>query len=162
MYWPALRPSGRNKSDLEVSGGEWDPFTPLRREMERLFDSFGRDYRWPAPMGHGAMAPSIDVSETDNELKVEAELPGVDEKDVEVTISENLLTIKGEKKAEKEEKKKDFHLVERSYGAFARSVNLPFAADPGKSKASFKNGVLTVTLPKPPEAKTKAKKIAIR
>jgi HSP20 family protein len=72
-----------------------------------------------------------------------------------------VLTIKGEKKAEKEEKKKDFHLVERSYGSFARSLTLPFAADPSKAKATFKNGVLSISLPKPPEVKTKAKKIAI-
>jgi len=157
MYWPTLRPFGR-KSDVAVSDN--DPFTALRREMDRLFDSFGRDVGWPTA-GTAALAPSIDVSETDSELKIDADLPGVDEKDVDVAISDNVLTIKGEKKAEKEEKKKDFHLVERSYGSFSRSLTLPFAVDPGNAKPTFKNGVLSISLPKPPEIKAKAKKIAI-
>jgi HSP20 family protein len=160
MYWPALRPFGRGKTD--VAGAEGDPFSALRREMDRVVDSFGREFGWPAAGQPGAAAPSIDVSETDSEIKVEAELPGVDQKDVEVIVADNLLTIKGEKKAEKEEKKKDYHLIERSYGGFARSITLPFVAEPDKAKASFKNGVLTVTLPKPPEMKAKARKIAIK
>jgi HSP20 family protein len=157
MYWPTLRPFGR-KSDVAVSDN--DPFTALRREMDRLFDSFGRDVGWPTA-GTAALAPSIDVSETDSELKIDADLPGVDEKDVDVAISDNVLTIKGEKRAEKEDKKKDFHLVERSYGSFSRSLTLPFAVDPGNAKPTFKNGVLSISLPKPPEIKAKAKKIAI-
>jgi HSP20 family protein len=80
---------------------------------------------------------------------------------VDVVISDNVLTMKGEKKAQREEKKKDFHLVERSYGAFSRSLTLPFAVDPDKAKATFKNGVLSISLPKPPQVKTKAKKIAV-
>jgi HSP20 family protein len=90
-----------------------------------------------------------------------AALPGVGEKDVEVVLSEGRLTIKGEKKQEKEEKKKSYHLVERSYGSFARSIGLPFAADPDQVKASFAKGVLSVTVPKPPEVKAKEKKIPI-
>ena len=128
--------------------------------MDRLFDSFGREVGWPTA-GASAMAPSIDVSETDSELQIDADLPGVDEKDVDVAITDNVLTIKGEKKAEKEEKKKDFHLVERSYGSFSRSLVLPFAVDPSKANATFKNGVLSISLPKPPESKEKSKKIAI-
>ena len=158
MYWPALRPFSRRS---DVAPGESDPITAFRREMDRLFESFGRDLGWPGSENRAtAMAPSIDVSETDNELRIDADLPGVEEKDVDVTISGNLLTIRGEKKAEKEEKK-DFHLVERSYGSFSRSLTLPFAADPGKAKATFKNGVLSISVPKPPEVKAKAKKIAI-
>jgi HSP20 family protein len=157
--WPTLRSLGR-KSDVAVSDN--DPFAAFRREMERLFDSFGRDIGWPTGEGRtSAMAPSIDVIETDSELRIDADLPGVEGKDVDVAISDNVLTIKGEKKAEKEEKKKDFHLVERSYGSFSRSLTLPFAADPAQAKATFKNGVLSITLPKPPEVKAKAKKIAI-
>jgi HSP20 family protein len=157
MHWPMIRPFGRRS---EVATGD-DPFTAMRREMDRVFESFGRDLGWPTAMQGGTMAPSIDVSESDREIKIEAELPGVDEKDVEVTVTDNVLTIRGEKKAEKEEKKKDYHLVERSYGSFARSVTLPFSAEPGQAKASFKNGVLSITLPKPPEITAKAKKIAI-
>jgi HSP20 family protein len=158
MYWPTLRPFGR-KSDIARGGG--DPFNAFRREMDRLFESFGREVGWPAPGTGAAMAPSIDVSETESELKIEADLPGVDQKDVDVVISDNILTIKGEKKSEKEEKKKDFHLVERSYGSFSRSLALPFAVDPSQAKATFKNGVLSITLPKPAEVQAKAKKIAI-
>jgi HSP20 family protein len=159
MYWPTLRPSGR-KSDMAVGGG--DPFTALRREMDRVFENFGREFGWPSTEAQpGVMAPSIDVSETETELKIEAELPGVDEKDVEVVVSDNMLTIKGEKKSETEEKKKDYHLIERSYGSFTRSLTLPFAVQPDQAKATFKKGVLTITLPKPPEVKAKARKIAI-
>jgi HSP20 family protein len=158
MNWPSIRPSGR-KSDVAL--GDNDPFTAFRREMDRLFESFGRDLAWPGGSRGAGMAPSIDVSETESEIRIEADLPGVEEKDVDVTVSDNVLTIKGEKKAEKEEKKKDFHLVERSYGSFSRSLTLPFAADPSKAKATFKNGVLSISLPKPPELTAKAKKIAI-
>jgi HSP20 family protein len=159
MYWPMLRPFGR-KSELAV--GDNDPFTALRREMDRLFDSFGRDVGWPAEGSRAAaMTPSIEVSESEGELKIDADLPGVEEKDVDVAISDNVLTIKGEKKAEREEKKKDFHLVERSYGSFSRSLTLPFVVDPDQAKATFKNGVLSISLPKPPEVQAKAKKIAI-
>jgi HSP20 family protein len=157
MYWPTLRPFARRS---EVALRDDDPFTALRREMDRLFDSFGRDVGWSAG-GAAAMTPSIDVSETDTEIRIDADLPGVEEKDVDVAISDNVLTIKGEKRAEKEEKKKDFHLVERSYGSFSRSFTLPFAVDANKAKATFKNGVLSISLPKPPEVKAKAKKIAI-
>jgi HSP20 family protein len=159
MYWPTLRPSGR-KLEMAVGGG--DPFTALRREMDRVFENFGREFGWPSTEAQpGVMAPSIDVSETETELKIEAELPGVDEKDVEVVVSDNVLTIKGEKKTETEEKKKDYHLIERSYGSFTRSLTLPFAVQPDQAKATFKKGVLTITLPKPPEVKAKAKKIAV-
>jgi HSP20 family protein len=159
MYWPTLRPFGR-KSDVRVSDN--DPFAAFRREMDRLFESFGRDIGWPTGDNRSAaMTPSIDVSETESEIKIDADLPGVDEKDVDVVISDNVLTIKGEKKAEREEKRKDFHLVERSYGSFSRSLTLPFAVDPNKAKATFKNGVLSISLPKPAEVKAKAKKIAI-
>ena len=159
MYWPMLRPFGR-RSDVAV--GDNDPFTALRREMDRLFDSFGRDVGWPTQGSRAAaMTPSIDVSETESELKIDVDLPGVEEKDVDVAISDNVLTVKGEKKAEREEKKKDFHVVERSYGSFSRSLTLPFAVDPDKARATFKNGVLSISLPKPPEVKAKAKRIAI-
>jgi HSP20 family protein len=162
MALPSLWRSGREKGELLPSRDVWEPFTSLRRDMDRLFEDFSRDLGWgaPAPAGAGK-APQVDVSETETEIKVEAELPGVDEKDVEVVLSDSRLTIKGEKKQQKEEKKKDFHLVERSYGSFARTIGLPFQVDPGQVKASFAKGVLTVTLPKPPEVKAKEKKIPI-
>jgi len=152
----------RERGELARGGDIWDPFASLRRDMERMFEDFSRDFGWGPPATAGtAAAPRIDVSETETELKIEAEMPGVDEKDVEVVLSDGRLTIKGEKKQEKEEKKKDYHLVERSYGSFARSIGLPFEADPTKVQAKFEKGVLTVTVPKPPEVKAKEKKIPI-
>jgi HSP20 family protein len=162
MAPPSLLRSRRAGSELPPSREIWEPFGSLRRDIERLFEDFSRDFGWgpPATAGVG-MAPRVDVSETDTEIKIEAELPGVEEKDVELVLSDGRLTIKGEKKQEKEEKKKDYHMVERSYGSFARSIALPFAADPNKVKATFAKGVLSVTVPKPPEVKAKEKKIAI-
>ena len=162
MALPSLWRSGRERGELASSRDVWEPFASLRRDMERMFEDFSRDLGWSAPASTGmAAAPRIDVSETDTELRVEAEMPGVDEKDVEVVLSNGRLTIRGEKKQEKEEKKKDYHLVERSYGSFARSIGLPFDTDPGQVKANFAKGVLTVTVPKPPEIKAKEKKIPI-
>jgi HSP20 family protein len=161
MALPSLWRSGREKGELGPSREIWEPFGSLRRDMERLFEDFSRDFGWGPPAAGGGMAPRVDVSETDSEIKIEAELPGVDEKDVEVILSDGRLTIKGEKKQEKEEKKKDYHTVERSYGSFARSIALPYEADPGKIKATFAKGVLNVTVPKPPEVKAKEKKITI-
>jgi HSP20 family protein len=162
MALPSLWRSGREKGELLPSRDIWEPFTSLRRDMDRLFEDFSRDLGWGPPAIAGAgMAPRVDVSETETEIKIEAELPGVDEKDIEVVLSDGRLTIKGEKKQEKEEKKKDFPLVERSYGSFARSIGLPFEVDPNQVKASFAKGVLTVSLPKPPEVKAKEKKILI-
>jgi HSP20 family protein len=153
--------SGRSEGGLP-SRAIFEPFGSLRRDMERLFEDFSRDFGWGVPAARGSgEGPRIDVSETDSELKIEAELPGVEEKDLEIVLSDDRLTIKGEKKQEKEEKKKDYHLVERSYGSFARSVGLPFAADPDRIRASFSKGVLTVTVPKPAEVKAKEKKIPI-
>lgn len=162
MALPSLWRSGRGRGELSPSRDLWEPFGSLRRDMERLFEDFSRDLGWAPPAAAGmGMAPRVDVSETETEVKVEAELPGVDEKDIEVTLSDGRLIIKGEKKQEKEEKQKDYHLVERSYGSFARSISLPFAADPEQVKASFAKGVLTVTVPKPPEIKAKEKKIPV-
>jgi len=162
MALPSLRRSGRERGELASSRDIWEPFASLRRDMERMFEDFSRDFGWGPPAAAGmAAAPRIDVSETETELKIEAEMPGVDEKDVEVVLSDGRLTIKGEKKQEKKEEKKDYHLVERSYGSFARSIGLPFEADPGQVKATFAKGVLTVTVPKPPQVKAKEKKIPI-
>lgn len=141
-----------------------DPFRSLQKEIDRVFEDFGRGALWPFGEGGQEMVrltPSIDVSETDDAIEITAELPGVEEKDVEVTVSEGMLTIRGEKKAEKEEKKKDYHLIERSYGSFRRSVTLPAGIDADRVKASFDKGVLKVTVPKPAEIKAKTKKIAI-
>ncbi|MCA8929911.1 MAG: Hsp20/alpha crystallin family protein [Alphaproteobacteria bacterium] len=136
--------------------------------MNRLFEQFGRGLpaTWSAPgsaPGGGFLAPTVDVAETDGEMTVTAELPGVSEDDMHLSLVDNILTIKGEKKAEetKEDKEKHYRLVERSYGSFERSIPLAFKADPDSVKASFKDGVLTVTIPKPPEAAPKSTRIPI-
>jgi len=157
----SLFPSERRKTELQPAPQETDPFRALQRRMDHQFDDFARGYRWPFANGRNAPMPQIDVSETDADVTIEAELPGVDEKDIDVTLTDNLLTIKGEKKQEKEEKNKDYHLTERSYGSFSRSMTLPFDADPKKIRAKFDAGVLKITLPKPAEVKAKVKKIAI-
>jgi HSP20 family protein len=123
--------------------------------MDRLLERF-----FGEPSGSeravGMWTPRTDVAETKDSVTIKAELPGLEAKDVEVAISGDVLTIKGEKKQEKEEKDEHRHLVERSYGAFSRMVRLPAPVAADKIKATFKNGVLTVTLPKTEEAKQKA------
>ncbi|MGD9804319.1 MAG: Hsp20/alpha crystallin family protein [Hyphomicrobiaceae bacterium] len=143
-----------------------DQFSAMRSEMDRVFDSFlGRGIgRFPA-FARGedsdAVVPSIDVRETETELVVEAELPGMDEKDISVTLNNGVLTLKGEKKSEREEKKDDYHLMERSYGSFQRSFEVADTIDADEVKAAFEKGVLKVTLPKRPEAVKSEKRIPI-
>jgi len=163
MDFRSMVPFGSGGMQMARRGAADDPFTGFRREMDRLFDDFfsGRAMTsWPGD-GSGVDL-RFDVAETDKEVKVTAELPGVDEKDVEVTLTDDLLTIKGEKRREQEKKEESYHMVERSYGSFARSLRLPFAVDQSKVDAKFKKGVLTITLPKPAEAQKSAKKIEIK
>ena len=137
-----------------------DPFAAMQKEINRVFEDFGRGSL--ANLSNGEISPRIDIAETDNAVEVTAELPGIDEKDVEVVLRDDVLTIKGEKKSEKEEKRKDYHLVERSYGSFTRSVRLPFEADSEAVKANFAKGVLKVSIAKPAEVKEKTVKIPVR
>lgn len=150
-------------------GAAWHPFQALHQEIDRLFADFGRGFpslgrdRFAGPFwgaGHD-LFPAVDVADSGAGYQITAELPGIDEKDVEVTVAEGVLTIKGEKKAEKEEKKKDYYRAERSFGAFQRSFELPDSVDQAKIDANFQKGVLTVTLPKTIAAQNAAKKIAI-
>jgi HSP20 family protein len=148
----------------------WKPFRELapfkefermRREMDRLWDSFFEGGLRRRVEGAEEWLPSLDVSETKNELVVKAEVPGMDPKDIDISLSDGMLTIKGEKKQEKEEKEADYHLVERSYGSFTRSVQLPKEVQSEKINASYKNGILKITLPKSEEAKKKEIKIKV-
>jgi len=156
----------KKQEPTEPAPTRWyDPFAEMRAEMDRVFDSFlgrGRG-RFPSLFGGETrmVMPSIDVKETDTEMVVEAELPGAEEKDVNVTLRDGILTIKGEKKSEREEKKQDYHLTERSYGSFERSFRLPDTIDDSKISANFDKGVLKVTLPKRPEAAKPEKTIPI-
>lgn len=124
----------------------------LRREMDRLFERFFEP-PWPELPLPGDWTPALDVAEGKETITVKAELPGVEPTEIAVTLEGEMLTIKGEKEHTKEEKDERLHRVERGWGAFMRTVRLPAAVDAGKVTATFKNGVVTVTLPKTPGAK---------
>ena len=130
-----------------------NPFSHLQSQIDRLFEDFTRT--WPAFGSNSQLTPSMDIAETEKQIEITAELPGLEEKDVQVNVAGNVLTIKGEKKAEKEEKDKNYHIVERNYGSFSRTLNLPTGIDPDAIKASISNGVLKVTVPKPASAQSK-------
>jgi HSP20 family protein len=163
MALPSFRRSAWDKGESLPSREIWEPFSSLRRDMERAFENFSRDFGWSPPALAGmAEAPRVDVSETDSEVKIEAELPGVDEKDVEVVLSEGRLTIKGEKKQETEDKGDNYYRMERSYGKFSRVIPLPDGVvDNENVDATFKNGVLTITLPKLEEAQQISRRITV-
>lgn len=153
----------------------WRPFESLRREVERLFDDFDggiwggpfrrsvfnaepffrRDVEWPA-------SPAVDVAEKDKSYEITAELPGMADKDIEVTFANGALTIKGEKQEEREEKNKGYYLQERKFGAFERRFGVPEGVDTNKIEATFEKGVLKVTLPKTAEAQKSEKKIEVK
>lgn len=149
------------RSLLPASRRSDDTFLSLRQEMNRLFDDAFRGLPGFASNDKVVLAPSIDLKETDKAVEVQAELPGVDQKDVDVTYANGVLTIKGEKKAEKEESKAGYHFTERSYGSFLRSFSID-DVDADKIQANFDKGVLRITLPKTPAAAAKTKKIEIR
>lgn len=146
-------------------GDETHPFQLLQREMDRLFDEFSGGFEL-APLarawsGDGVLVPDIDVAETDDDIQLSVELPGVDEKDVEVSLADGVLTITGEKKAETEKKGKSFHRIERSYGAFRRALALPVEIDENKVDAAFAKGVLKITIAKKPGGKSATRTIKI-
>lgn len=157
-----------------VADNPWSSLIQLRRDMDRMFDELSGKFLG-APMftngdfepfkwfgeKNGKLAPAMDVVEKDKEFQITAEMPGMSEKDVDISVSAGVLTIRGEKREEKEEKKKDYFLSERRYGAFNRAWRLPQTVDADKVEAKFAKGVLIVTLPKKPEAESTAKKIAI-
>lgn len=152
----------------------WMPFDALRREVDHLFDEF-RVGGWRLPFGRPPgfetspvrgdlfrVAPAMDLVEKNGGYEITAELPGMDEKNVEVKLSHDALTIRGEKKEEKQEERKDYHLSERRYGSFQRVFRVPEGIDSGKIEANFRNGVLTVRLPKSADAKANEKKIDVK
>ncbi|MBO0695311.1 MAG: Hsp20/alpha crystallin family protein [Verrucomicrobia bacterium] len=140
-----------------------DPFSYLRNQINRVFDDFwGESLLTPRhEIAAAGFWPQVDVTETDKEIKVSAEIPGVEAKDIDVTVEDSMLTIKGEKKYEREEKEKGQYRMERSYGSFRRAIELPAEVDESKAKAEFKKGVLRLTLPKRPGAQSRRKKIAV-
>lgn len=163
-----LIPWKKDETDVSVRREqEENAVLDLRNRMDRLFDDF-----FEQPFGlrpffgessfSGDFSPFMDVSETENEITILAELPGMEADDIHLTLDRNTLTISGEKRAEKEDKGKHYYRVERSYGSFHRSLTLPGEVDENKIDATFKRGVLKVRLPKTPEAKKKSKKINVK
>ena len=171
--------AGGGTTQLPARGWLRYPLQSLHDEIDRLFEDFWPSLPMPrfgrrifdidpfrgmeqalAPMR--LTSPSVDVGENDKEITIAAELPGMDEEDIEVVLSDDLLTIKGDKKEEKEEKKKDYYLMERRYGSFQRSFRVPDTVDRDKIDASFKKGVLTIRMPKVAKAKAAQRKIKIK
>ena len=138
-----------------------NPFLTLHREMNRLFDDVfsGFDAGWPTSSIVRSSWPKVELTEADGALRVSAELPGMDEKDVELLIDDDVLTIRGEKRSETTDEKRGY--TERSYGRFERSIALPYAVEESKAEASFRNGVLTVSLPRSAKVQERARRIAI-
>jgi HSP20 family protein len=158
MNLRSLIPSGNGGSRVNPSG---NPFGFLHREIDRLFEDFTRGLD-ATGQTQANLVPSIDVAETDKEIVITAEMPGLERKDVEISLENDMLTIRGEKKVERENEDKDksYHLIERNYGVFYRVLQLPPGVDPSKVQATMANGVLKVTLPKP--ARSEAKKIEVK
>lgn len=160
-----LLPSVWRRSESPIARTDDHPFFALQREMNQMFDNFFRGFDLAPTDGRsvfGAFSPSIDVLEDEKQVSIKAELPGLDEKDVEVNLTDNALTIRGEKKEEKEDKGKDYWHRESSYGSFVRVIPIPEGLNAEKADARFKNGVLTISLPRLEEAKAKVKKIEIK
>jgi HSP20 family protein len=156
------------KEDQARMTAGWTPLTHLRREIDRLFEDFhpfalGRAFRdmdwlpreWP-------VAPAVDLAEKEGGFEITAELPGLDQKDIEVKVTDGVITIAGEKAEERRDEKKDYHLSERRYGSFQRSFRLPDGVDAERIEAAFNNGLLTIMLPKSPTAAKNEKKIEIK
>ena len=156
-----LIPWGRNSNQASslARNKQAAPFLTLHREMNRLFDEAFRSFDTPALFGRMPAWPSVEIGGTDQEVRVTAELPGMDEKDVEVLLEGDVLVLRGEKRAETQDKERQFS--ERFYGRFERAIPLGFEVEPDQVAATFRNGVLTVTLPKPANAPDKAKRIPI-
>lgn len=140
-------------------------FRTLREEIDRMFQAFSLpEMNWRsglAGLTDDVVGLRVDVSETDSEIQVTTELPGIDEDAIDVSLVGDLLRIRAEKRSEQENDDKKWHVVERTYGTFERTVRVPTGIDPGSVRAEFSKGVLTVSLPKPPTASAEAKKIAI-
>jgi HSP20 family protein len=155
-----------NKKNNELDNVNVNSFQSFHNEIDRLFDGFFSDFgRMPSLFSGdrvGAFSPKIDISNDKSAIDVVAELPGLDEKDIQVSLKDNVLTIKGEKKMSDEKKEKNYHRVERSFGSFERSIRVPEGINVEEIKASFKNGVLSVSLPKSEKAKEEARKIEVK
>lgn len=149
----ALLPRRRSEGPFGLS--------TLQGEMNKLLENFFGRTELPL-FGGNVFAPAVDVVETKDSILVKAELPGIEAKDLDISITGELLTIRGEKKSEREEKGKNFHRMERTYGSFSRTVEIPSYANTDKVNADYKDGVLTVSLSKKEEAKEKTVKVDVK
>jgi HSP20 family protein len=143
----------------------WEPFPDLmtlQERMNRVFDeSVGRHRGAQEPLNSGAWSPAVDIYETEQDIVLKAELPEINQKDIDIQLENNTLTLRGERKFERETKEENYHRVERAYGSFCRSFTLPSTVDQDKIKAEYKDGILKVTMPKREETKPKQIKVAI-
>jgi len=140
----------------------WDPFRELnvlQDRMNRLFDDAGRGWRADEPASTTTWSPAVDIFETENEIIVKAELPGVDRKDIALHLENNVLTLKGDRKFEKETKEENYHRIERAYGAFSRAFSIPATVDEEKIRADYHDGILKIALPKKEAVRPKQIKI---
>jgi HSP20 family protein len=136
----------------------WDPFRDLsilQERMNRVFEDAGRGWRSDEPSSTTTWSPAVDIYETENEIIVQAELPGVDRKDITLNLEKNVLTLKGERRFEKETKQENYHRIERSYGGFSRAFSIPAVVDEDKIRADYKDGILKIGLPKKEQVKPK-------
>lgn len=165
----------QNKPAPPAPASPWDSWRPFREEMNRLFDRFSSGFGFPlakrAAENFPAMSlassfslsvPAVDLTEETGAYKISAELPGMSEKDIEVAVSGDVVTLKGEKRQEREDKTENYHISERAYGSFQRSFYIPDGVDRDKIAAEFSKGVLTLTLPKTAEAQKASKKIEVK
>lgn len=162
-----LIPWGRNKDKATMDEREngANPLVSLQRDINNVFEDFWHRVENGSAGRHdvaGVFGASTDVTETDKNVKVSIELPGMTQDDIDISLSSEAMTIRGEKKIEHEEERKGVYMSERSYGSFYRTVPLPAGVDADKADATFKNGVLTVVLPKTPEAMAKIKHIPVK
>jgi HSP20 family protein len=166
MRFGALLPWREGSQVPAARDDFWDPMVAFRRDVDRMFDDFFNSFGERGLPAFGAgwrgITPAVDVEETDKEMVITAEMPGLEEKDFEVTVAGDVLTIKGEKKAEHEQKNGNGHYTERRYGAFARSVQLPFAVADEKVDAKYDRGVLTIRVPRPAEAQKPVRRIEVK
>lgn len=173
MAEPASKLPVKNEEKSVRPAGVWSPFETLRSETDRLFDDFapsswrplGRSLfgrEMPSLNGWAVVAPAVDVVEKDDAFEVSAEIPGIDQQDIKVMLSNGFLTIRGEKQEEKEDKQKEYHVSERRYGSFQRSFQIPDGVDVDKVEASFKKGILNIKLSKSAEAKKNERQIEIK
>jgi HSP20 family protein len=162
MTLRSIVPFGWGSSTLPSRASNNDPFVRLWNDVDQLFSNMVRGTGLGDWQPTGNIGLPMEIYETGNEVKVVAELPGVEEKDVSVELAGNVLTLRGEKKSTEERKEEGYHLAERRYGNFSRTLRLPFEVEADKVEAVFKNGVLTITMPKPAELQQQVKRIEVK